>query len=527
MLGTAAGSVGLLLSGAASNAAPEYALVDVPSGRLRGYRNGAVHVFKGIPYGGSTGGTNRFQPPTPPTPWSGVRDALEFGPSSPQPPLPPALLNPPPGVEPMTELLGWGIDSNQSEDCLVLNVWTPALDTGKRAVMVRLHGGGFTWGSGSWPQSEGTALARKGDVVVVTVNHRLGAVGFLQLADIGGERYANSGHAGMLDLVQALEWVRHNISQFGGDPGNVTIFGESGGGSKVCALLAMPSARGLFHRAIVQSGAGFALRTRKEARDEAAAVLAQLQIDANNLDQLNTVPIRTIGDAGGLRTTPFADGRILPANPGEAVAAGASAAIPLLIGSNQTETTQFRMHDLAAEANMDEATLVELLRSRLGEDTNRIVNAYKTSWPKAKPSEILLNIEADMMFRINAIRFAERKLTGATAPVYMYIFDWRGNAIHGLLRAAHGLEVPFTMNNPDSASAVYKSQGGRELADKMSDAWLAFAKTGNPNTPALPKWPSYSTSRRATMIFANQSKIVDDPYGERAAWATIEMPRLL
>ena len=518
-LGGALGAAGLLIARSATEAAGGETTIEIGQGRLRGYRNRDIHVFKGVPYGASPAGARRFQAPLPAPSWPGVRDATEYGPSSVQSAV--AInyaKNLPASIPPMTKLLGWGTDESQSEDCLVLNIWTPGLDRRKRPVMLRIHGGGFTIGSGSWPQSDGTAVARRGDVVVVTVNHRLGALGYLFLAEIGGERYADSGNAGMLDLVLALEWVRDNIAQFGGDPNNVTIFGESGGGFKVSTLLAMPRAKGLFHRAIVESGPGLRARTPDAATDSARKLLQTLGISSTNLEKLHEVPAERFL-LPQFQVSPVLDGRALTAHPADAVAAGASSSVPLLVGSNQTESTLLgHLTGLPAIAALDEGAMRAQLQPLLRDNTARIVEGYRRAWPKASPGDLLLYIEADRMMRMGSIQLAERKLAGSSAPVFMYLFSWQGAALDGLFKSAHGLEVPFTMDNVDTATALSESPTSRALAARMSSAWIAFARTGDPNIKALPSWPKYSTKDRATLVLDDRPRVVNDPFGERLVW---------
>jgi para-nitrobenzyl esterase len=519
-IGGAAGITSLMLTGAADALPAGDTVVEIAQGKLKGYRSGDIHVFKGVPYGAPPTGVNRFAPPQTAKPWAGVRTATQYGPSSMQFSVPMNYAaNQPPGVPPMTTLLGWGADENKGEDCLVLNVWTPGLADGKkRPVMFRIHGGSFVIGSGSWPQSEGTALARRGDVVVVTVNHRLGALGFLYLAEMGDARFAECGNAGMLDLILALRWVRDNIAQFGGDPQNVMVFGESGGGMKIATLMVMPEARGLFHRAAIESAPRNALRTTETATVATKTILDKLGISVKALDELYRVPAEKFLLAESASLGPVVDGRTLPVHPEDEVASGSAWSVPLLIGSNRTESTLFEIADLPKIAAFDEAGMRARLAPALGANSDKIVNAYRRVWPKATPGELVLYIEADRVMRVHAIRFAERKMANSTTPVFMYLFNWRGNAISGLLKSCHGLEVPFTMDNADSATALSESPGSRELAARMSAAWIAFARSGDPTIKTLPPWPRYSLERRATMLFDNPSSIVENPFGELPAW---------
>lgn len=491
-------------------------IVDTTAGPICGQIDDGVHVFKGIPYGGPTGGPNRFRPPTPPIPWTEPLETKVYGPSCPQPAARPG---------------GWAGEDVESEDCLVLNVWTGGLDGTDRPVLVWFHGGGFAIGSGSWPAYEGTKLARRGDAVVVTVNHRLGALGYLHLGELAGDEYAVSGNVGMLDLVAALEWVRDNIGRFGGDADNVTIFGESGGGAKVSTLLAMPSATGLYHRAVIQSGPGLQVAPVDRATSEAAKLLAELGVSADRIGDLHDIPATDIvaaqvavlpagpGARGGF--SPVLDGTVITAHPGDALRDGTAPDVPIMVGCTRDEATLFVAGDPAFRdpSKLDQAALERRLdRYGLGDERDRILAAYQANRPDDSPVDLYIAILTDRMMRMPSIKLAELKATGGTAGVYMYLFCWAA----GPLRSCHGYEIPFVFDNV--GGPMLKSTPAREkLATEMSEAWLAFARDGDPVHDAVPDWPVYDTDTRATMIFdRGESHLENDPWGaDREAWAGV------
>ena len=506
----------------ANDAAATPPVVATTAGKIRGTYATGVYTFRGVPYGATTAGASRFQPPAKPRPWSDIREATALGPRSPQ------LLSAfhgfvPPEVEVMDR------DETMSEDCLVLNVWTPALDhTRKLPVMVWLHGGGYTSGSGGFICYDGIQLARKHDVVVVTVNHRLAALGYLYLAGFGSERYAASSNMGNLDIVAALEWVRDNIAAFGGDPANVTLFGQSGGGGKVSSLMAMPAARGLFKRAIVQSGAALRGIARAAATQSAEQFLARLNLRPRQVDKLQEVPLQRLlmaTDAGAgppINFGPVVDGHSLPADPFDPVAPVQSANVPLLIGTVETEVTFFPGQPLdpidAAELH---SRVKQLLKSTSDADVERVITAYRAGRPGAANTDLFLIMASDG-FRAGILLEAERKAAQAEAPVYQYYFTWRSPVREGKLRTFHTLEIPFVFDNVDAAKSMTGSGKDRyELATRMSSAWVAFARTGDPNHAGLPKWVPYDNTRRATMIFNDECKLVDDPHGaeQRLLWS--------
>ena len=491
------------------------ATVETTAGRIRGIRVKGVHAFKGVPYAASTAGANRFMPPRKPQPWTGVRDATRLGHRSPQ------LLSEfhgvvPPELEPM--------DRNEpmGEDCLVLNVWTAGLrDAHRRPVMVWLHGGGYTTGSGGFVIYDGTELARKHDVVAISLNHRLSALGYLDLSGIGGERYADSSNLGNLDIIAALEWVRDNIAEFGGDPGNVTIFGQSGGGGKVSSLMAMPAAHGLFHRAIVESGADVRGVSRERANQTAEMYVKRLGLTRGGLDELQRLPFEqllavTERKAGPpLMFAPVVDGRSLPTDPFDPVAPRLSERVPLLIGTVETEVTFFpgQMLD-PMDAGELHARIKRVLMHASDTDVDKVIDAYRAGRPHDSNTDLYLIIASDATFRAGVVLEAERKAAQHGAPVYQYYFTWRSPVRGGKLRSFHTVEIPFVFDNVDAAQSMTGTGHDRYLlASRMSGAWTAFARSGSPDHALLPSWAPFDTPRRATMVFNDECRLVDDPYG--------------
>ena len=504
-------------------------IVETANGKVRGLIDHGSLVFRGLPYGAPTGGANRFLPPQPVKSWKGVREATLFGASSPQSNpaggdpnviMRAALPQDPPGVR-------------EAEDCLVVNVWTPAV-TGKRPVMVWLHGGGFSSGSASAPLYDGGNLSRRGDIVFVGVNHRLNAFGFTDLASIGGEAFASSGNAGILDVVQVLQWVRTNIAAFGGDPDNVTIFGESGGGAKVSTVMAMPAAKGLFHKAIIQSGPGLRSGTAEDGARATALLLAELGLKAGDVRGLQAVPqerllgayfaiqpkLRAAGVTGST-FGPVVDGLALPRHPFDPDAPAVSDAVPLLIGSNRHEATfpPF-MAITAQERAIDEAGLRQRIKAGFPKaDVEALVGAYRQGNPNASPFDLLVLINTDRIFGANTIVLAERKVARGKAPVHVYRFDWESPAMDGHRRAMHTMELGFMFDNTIRVPGLVGTGDANEaLAATMSTAWASFARTGTPAAPGLPAWPAYSPANRKVMVFNTRPWLGDDPAGaERRA----------
>ncbi len=503
-------------------------VVETANGKVRGLLEQGTLVFRGLPYGAPTGGANRFRPPQPVAHWTGIRQAQLFGSSSPQSNaaggdrnvvMRAALPQDPPGV-------------GEGEDCLVVNVWTPAV-AGKRPVMVWLHGGGFSSGSASAPLYDGGNLSRRGDVVFVGVNHRLNVFGFTHLAAAGGPEFASSGNAGMLDIVQALEWVHANIAAFGGDPDNVTIFGESGGGAKVSTLLAMPSAKGLFHRAIIESGPSLRVGSPQDAARVADLLAAELGLKASQVRALQAVPtakllaayfsvqpkLRSAGIGGSFG--PVLDSASIPRHPFDPDAPAISDDVPLLIGTNRTEATfpPF-MSPADQDRGMDEAGLRQRIKAAFPKgDAESLIGVYRQANPGATPFDLLLYITTDRMMGANTIVLAERKIARGRAPVFVYRFDWESQAMGGHMRAMHVMEVPFVMDNTIRAAGLVGTPAdGEALAATMSTAWSTFARTGVPAAKGLPDWPAYSTSGRKVMLFNTVCRLAEDPAGaERRA----------
>ena len=518
----AAAAVGAPFAEAAAvDAGQDKALVETTAGIVAGYRLGPIFAFKGIPYGGTTAGENRFAPPIPPKPWAGVRSSRSFGLVAPQD-KGTGRLN-----DEEAFIFQWN-DSVEGEDCLRVNVWTPGInDRGHRPVMVWLHGGGFDAGSGNdLPAFDGHNLAHRGDVVVVTLNHRLNLLGFLDLSAYG-ERYAQSGNVGMLDIIAALQWVRENIASFGGDPGRVTIFGQSGGGAKVATLMGMPAARGLFHRAIVQSGSFAAARKREQSRRLASLMLAELDIARSALQRIHEVPYLQLRkasetviarenkaaepgfDVRSLATRlgygPVVDGTDLPRSPFDPDAPAISAQVPMIIGTTLNEFTSGINHP-----EYEAMTEAELLRRVEAANPGRgatIVGAFRARTPRAKPFDIWSRI-ASAPVRQAAIAQAKAKARLNAAPAYLYWFTRVPAVLDGRPRAFHCAEIPYVFANAERCPSM--TDGGPKavaLSGKMADAWIAFARNGNPNHSALPHWEPVGAELEQSMLFDDEVRL--------------------
>jgi para-nitrobenzyl esterase len=525
---TALAGAGLLIDSpfASAQTPTPGATVETSAGKVRGYVENTVHAFKGVPYGATTAGANRFMPPQKPAAWTGVKDAFQLGPRT----------IAPVGGEP-EEMLSVDPREQQGEDCLALNIWTPAT-SGRRPVMVWFHGGGYSSGSASYTIYDGRELARKHDVVAIGVNHRLNVFGYLYLAEFGG-KWANASNAGILDGVRALEWIKENIARFGGDPNNVTIFGQSGGAGKVSTLMAMPAAKGLFHRAIAQSGAALAGIPKAQAIRTTESLLQRLNVTKEQLDRLQTLPAeqllaaiaarggRDAGPAGAaLNFGPVVDGTSLPHDPFTPGAPTESASVPFLTGTTATEVTFFT--PASQLGPIDDATLRTRVRELLKLDdatADEVIALYKRNQPTRDNIDIFLRMSTDnSFFRSGVEQQAERKSAQGGAPVYMYRFEYYSPVSQGRLKAMHCMEIPFVFDYLEGGK-VYTgvSAAAQKTADEMSAAWAAFAKSGNPSHSGIPKWTAWDAGQRATMVFgAGAAKLVADPgKAERVALKAI------
>ena len=507
-------------------------MAETAAGKVLGAVIDGVQAFKSVPYGASTGGANRFLPPKKPAPWLGVRDATAYISRAPQAGLRAATR------PELANFSGATDTAAETEDCLTLNVWTPGL-AGKRPVMVWLHGGAFSYGSANSDRQQGSRLCNRGDVVVVTVNHRLNIFAHLHLGEIWGPEYARSSNAGVLDLVAALEWVRDNISAFGGDPGNVTIFGESGGGGKVSALMAMPSAHGLFHKAIIQSGASVVLGRPERAAKLADIVMKHLGLSRNDLGKLQNMPVEKLLAVVSPATKelgpperplfdryafgPVVDGNVLPGDPFDPDASPVSADIPLLIGDMKSEMTSFYATiDPIWDRTLTEAQAHERLFAIAGRHTDTVTETYRRLMPNDNPAQRLIAATTDSNFRIRSLAVAQRKAAQGKAPVWMYSFEWETPLFEGRLGAPHALDVPFCFDTIDLTNATDLSLGARKVAATMATTWIAFARSGNPNNATIPHWPAYNATERATLLLDVEPRVQNDLRGEaRRLWQDI------
>lgn len=477
-------------------------IVETTEGRYRGQSRDGVEVFKGLRYGASTAGPGRFRPPTSPEPFAGVRDALDYGDQAPQ----------------MRSLLAGA--QAMTEDCLRINIWTPqASRARKRPVLVWFHGGGFEAGAGSSGLYDGTRMAKRGDVVVCTINHRLNVFGFCDLSALGPD-FAQSGNVGYLDLVAALGWVRANIEAFGGDPANVMIYGQSGGGRKVSLCYAGTESAGLFHKGVVQSGSHLLVQTPDQSGALSAALMKNLSV--TDAKALQAVPIeqlsaaqRTVIATAGYRFEPTLDGVSFKANPFMPNAPKRTAKVPMMVGTTQTELSNQLGRDPAVYA-LDQAGLAERLKRFLPDaDVPEAIAVFQASSPNASPTELFFRIASWRSYIRNATLMAEHRATlnGKDNPTWMYQLTWRSPAEGGRRFSQHTLDLPFMFDNVDRAAMLTgpASDQTRALTQSMADAWLAFAHNSDPNHPGLPTWRSYDLKRRETMLFDVPSRAVADP----------------
>jgi para-nitrobenzyl esterase len=495
-------------------------VVQTRAGAVQGLVEDDILAFKGIRYGAAPIGPLRFMPPTPAASWTGIYDATDFG-------------------APAMQLAGGNtVDTSSdaglqmhrvfttpselkimNEDCLFLNVWTPGADAKKRPVMLWIHGGGFAYGSGAQPIYQCDGLARFGDVVTVSVNHRLNVFGYLNLADIMGPAYASSGTVGMQDLVLALRWVRDNIAAFGGDPDNVMIMGQSGGGQKVCLLLSMDSAKGLFHKASIESGANPTVGRKERATDAAKKLLAELKVAPGDIAALQALPAPTIlaaaakvgvGGAGG--SGPILDGVAITRDPFLPDAPDVSADVPILVGWCKDEWTIFT----AGEpwfGTMTEADLQTRV-APLGEVGQKLLAAYRKAYPDYSPTYLWIQMISGRVMQGSQF-VATAKAAKGRAPAYVWFMTWETPVEGGALKTPHTMEIPFALYNFDKVRAyVGEGPAPKHMADQIAGAWVAFARTGKPDHPGIPHWPPFNATERPVMEFNLTSRVVDDPLSD-------------
>ncbi len=511
----------------------DFVEAEIAYGKLRGKREAGVNIFKGIPYAGRVSGEYRFRRPASLQPWSGVRDALELGPPAIQPPR--------------------QNEPEPAEDCLFLNIWTPANDDEKRPVMFYSHGGGFVIGSGGSPHQDGGNLARNFDVVVVQTNHRLGLLGFLYLEELAGSDYAGSGNQGILDIALALAWVNQNITAFGGDPDNVMIFGESGGGAKTACLYAMPEAAPYFNKASIESGPGVRMYTPELAVQTTAQVLKALAIAPQDWQKLLDLPASTLLEVqsqfrpvpphqkrrrgritepsqGGFG--PVVDGHTLPNHPFDPTAPAISSHKPLMVGWNEDEYTFFAWE--RGDPNvlkLDFADLPEKLELQLGADAPQVVATYRQTMPDASAPDIFVAISSIMMMGLGSIEIAEKKALQDEAPVYLYNFGYKSEQkIPGTdyaLGTPHAMDISFKFNNETPSippGFLSGTNPDRFIASrKMAELWATFARTGKPAAADVPEWPAYTLTERATMRIDTECEVILNRFSqELAMWRAIE-----
>jgi len=514
-------NLGYKAFGRTSLAAEEFVTSESAYGKLRGIRQEGVNIFKGIPYGGSVSGKNRFLRPPKVEAWTGVRDALELG-------------------APSLQTSGWG--PKPAEDCLFLNVWTPANDNKKRPVMYYNHGGGYVTGSGGSGGQDGANLARFFDVVVVETNHRLGLLGFLYLDEIAGPEYAGSGNMGVLDITAGLKWVNENIAEFGGDPNNVMVFGESGGGGKTSCIYAMPEASPYFNKASIESGPGVRMLTKQQAAETTEMVLKELNIGKNDWRKLleispeqvleiqnkfRPVPpfIGEIGTPEMRGFGPVVDGLVLPNHPFDPTAPNISKDKPLLTGWNEDEYAFFAMQSRNTE--FTKYTFDELpskLEPQFGSNAAEIVSAYRKATPDATAPQIYMAVSSINMMGLGSVEIAEKKTKETGAPVYLYNFGYKSDMkIPGSdfpMGTPHAMDISYKFNNvqpPKEGEEARRGFGDSSPASckashNFAELWTNFARTGVPSAEGAPKWPAYNFKDRPTMRIDTDCTVINDRY---------------
>ena len=534
---TLAGALGIARSGYAPRSTHDETIVATAHGKLRGARENEVSAFLGVPYAGRVSGDRRFRRPAPLAPWTGVRDALRLGPPAIQAPR--AAFG---KTEPMP-----------AEDCLVLNLWTPAADAAKRPVMFYNHGGGFFGGSGGSVYQNGANLARLFDVVVVETNHRLGLLGFLYLDELGGDDYAGSGNNGILDIVDGLRWVHENVAAFGGDPANVTVFGESGGGQKTSCLYAMPSAAPYFDKASIESGPGVRMSTREAAAETTALLLGEMGIPtrdwrrvlAASAADLLALQLRLPETAKRVQSeraklalrekrpgpaepggfAPVVDGVVLPHHPFEPSAPAISRAKPLIVGWNEDEYTYVAYANKDTSGfSLDDAGLRTKLAQQFGADASRIVDTYRKSRPDAPTAELYVEIESVTMMGLGSIEIAEKKSVQGGAPAYLYNLGYKsGEKVPGTdypMGTPHAMDIGLKFDNVTPSTFLMGHRPERLVASRnMAELWATFARTGRPAAAGQPAWPAYDLAQRATYRIDVECAVVTDRNGaEREMW---------